>query len=759
MLRNQLRRFAQGVHWIREAFEGSGELGSSGEERLRIGPALAFSCMLALLLSGCSASATVFTVTAPNLTMHAGDPVPPLIFRVSAYDGSYASHFDGEPALATTASSASAPGTYPITVAAGTFKTVNPADRIQYVSGHLTVLPAGPAGAHLTAHVVYPRGFLDGPAPYAAIDVTHNPIANLVGDCRTDNAKAFSLLLSQNGRRNSGTANGGSIPLYLYFPPGCYATSQPVTIYGNTWALWGAGPQSSVIRLLPNSAAFNTGSPVQFFSPESVHGNQNFREYVYNLGFSIGAGNPDAIPFTSVQNNTGAVRNVQIWADDSQCPYAISLRRAYPGPMLFRDVAIYGCKAAFSSNQNEYSVTMEGVTTEAQTETAFDVGSMKVSLRHWLSDNPVRAMHVYGGAASVAILDSTLLDGAPDQTGIEVDRGASAYIRELTGSGYGITEEDNGAGTAARHTGNIAQSWTGSASTVFDSGETADSLHLPVNETPDPGDGDPAGWTALSADPSRWAEEIAHARASTLYLAPGVYHASGTMRVVVPETVNHLQFYQAKFETSDPQLVLMVGGDSSRPLVIDGCPYGSCQVVQRGKRAVVLRDSALRSYSAQQGAGDLYVEDAILSSGPKDQIPVRFFSSQNIWARQLNLEQSGVNKLECAGCRLWILGYKTEQASPSLVLTDGAEAEVFGFFFYQNRPAGEVAANISLTDLSLFATGWTKVDLAGYGQRWWVSEHQGARDDALPTDGVNSSQRMNAFYSFGSRKTRQAKQP
>jgi len=758
MLRNQLKRFVQEVNRAYKGIEGGRGSGSRRDEvRFGMRPALLFSCAFALLLSGCSASATVFTVTAPNLTMHVGDPVPPLIFRVSTYDGTYSSHFAGEPVLATKATSASAPGTYAITISAGSLRTVSAEDRVQFVSGQLTVLPAGPIGAHLTAHVAYPPRFLDGPAPYAALDVTHNSIANLAGDCRTDNAKAFSLLLSQNGGRNSGTANGGGMPLYLYFPPGCYATSQPLTIYGNTWALWGAGPQSSVIRLLPNSAAFNTGSPVQFFSPESVHGNENFREYVYNLGFSIGAGNPDAIPFTSVQNNTGAVRNVQIWADDSQCPYAISLRRAYPGPMLFRDVAIYGCKAAFSSNQNEYSVTMEGLTTEAQTGTAFDIGSLKLSLRHWLSSNSVEAMHVYGGAASVAILDSTLLGGAPDQTGIEVDRGASAYIRDLTSSGYGVTEEDKGAGTAVRRTGEIAQSWTGTPSTLFDSGEKADSLHLAVRETPDPADGDLARWNELGADPSRWPGEIEHARTATVYAAPGVYHANGTIRVVVPETVDYLQFYQAKFETSDPQLVLTVAGNSPTPLVIDGCPYGSCQIVQRGKRAVVVRDSALRSYSAEQGAGDLYVDDAILSSG-RDPLPVKFVSSQSIWARQLNLEQSGVDKLECAGCRLWILGYKTEQASPSLVLTDGAEAEVFGFFFYQNRPAGEVAANISMTDSSLFATGWTKVDLAGYGQRWWVSEHQGARDDALPTEGVNSSQRMNAFYSFGSRRTRQAKQ-
>jgi hypothetical protein len=715
--------------------------------------------LLVWMAAAFPASATVFTVRAPDLTMHAGDPLPPLIFRISEYEGTYASHFEGQPALATAATSASPPGTYPIMVTPGTFKTLDPSDQVRYIPGRLTILPEDGIGAHLTRRVFYPPHFFDGPAPYHAIDVTHNSIANLAGDCRTDNAKAFSLLLSQNGARSPATTNGGATPLYLYFPPGCYATSQPLTIDGNTWTLWGAGPQLSVIRLLPNSPAFHAGSPVQFFSPASVHGNQNFREYIYDLGFSIGPGNPDAVPFTTVQNNTGAVRNVQIWAEDSRCPYAVSLRRGYPGPMLFRNVAVYGCRAAFSSNQNEYSVTMEDITTEAQTEAAFDIGSMKISLRHWLSDNQVEAMHVYGGAASVAILDSALLGGAPDRTAIAVDKGASLYIANLTSRSYGVTEVDNSTGSAVRRTGTIAQAWSGSACSLFNSGERADSLHLAVRETPDPDDGDPATWTALGPDASRWPEQIARARSATVYLPPGIYHASGTIRVTVPDSVGHLQFYQAKFETSAPQLILTVAGSSSHALVIDGCPYGSCQIVHRGSRAVVVRDSALRSYVAEEGAGDLYVEDAILSSGPTDQVPVRFVSSQKIWARQLDLEQSAVSKLECSGCRLWVLGYKTEQASSSLVLTHGAEAEVFGFFFYQNRPPGDVPANVLIDESSLFAMGWTKVDLAGYGQRSWVSERQGGRAASLPTSDANSSQQMHAFYSFGSGRERHARHP
>jgi hypothetical protein len=235
--------------------------------------------------------ASTYTVTAPHLTMDVGDPVPPLIFTISGYTASYASHFSGEPARRTPAISSSRAGNYPIIVSQGSLKTVDGGDSLRFVNGVLTIIPADPIGAHITDNIAYPPGFLNGPAGHSAIDVTNNSVAELVADCVTDNSAAFTVLLTQGGTRTSTTTNGGSTPLYLYFPPGCYATSQPLTIYGNTWTLWGAGPQRSYIRLPPNSPAFNTGTVTQFLSPQSVTKNSNFREYIYNLGFNIGPGN------------------------------------------------------------------------------------------------------------------------------------------------------------------------------------------------------------------------------------------------------------------------------------------------------------------------------------------------------------------------------------------------------------------------------------------------------------------------------------
>jgi Pectate lyase superfamily protein len=698
-----------------------------------------------------SASGSVYTIAAPHLTMHAGDPLPPLIFRISPSPAHYADIFTGEPVRSTNATSGSPPGDYPIHIVQGSLKLANGSDRLVLADGVLTILPAGPVGAKLVNSIDYPPGFLDGPSGYPVLDVTRNPTANLVPDCKTDNAQAFRLLLSQKGLRTPASTNGGASPLFLYFPPGCYATSEALTIYGNTWSFWGSGPQRSYLRLLPNSSAFNIGRPVAFFDPQSVTKNSNFREYIYNLGFNIGVGNPDAVPFTTVQNNSGAVRNVQIWADDSNCPSAVRFDRQYPGPMLFKNVAIYGCRTAYSASQNEYSVTFENLTTEAQTETVLDNGSLTVSIRHWFSDNAVPALHVYGRVtANVALLDSEIRNGSPEIAGIRVDQGSALYIEHLISTGYSPTEIDSGTGSAVQRSGNIAQAWTGSGRSVFNTAQGPDSLHLPVRETPDPKDPPAAEWTKFDVHAEKWPEQLRQTTSSTVYAPPGIYPPVGVVELSVPDSVNHLQFFQSKFPTGAPQIVLTVAGSSRIPLVIDSCPYESCQLLHTGSRAIVLRDTTLNSYEARDGAGDVYIEDSMLNFGPRGGPTLTFYPSQRIWARQLNLEQKNADKLHCIGCTLWILGYKTEQPPSSVVLLNHARAEIFGFFFYMNvAPLTPGTANIHLTDSSLFAFGWTKVDKAGRGHPNWVLEDQGERSAALATHDVDSSQQLNFFYSFG----------
>ena len=298
-------------------------------------------------------------------------------------------------------------------------------------------------------------------------------------------------------------------------------------------------------------------------------------------------------------------------------------------------------------------------------------------------------------------------------------------------------------------TGNIEQAWTGPGQSLFDHEQSPDSLHLEVRETPVSNDPPVSQWTQLGAVVADWPAQIANSASATVYAAPGIYSAKGTTQIAVPDRVDHLEFYQAKFPTSSPQIVLAVAGSSPKPLIIDGCIYRSCRIVHTGSRAIVVRDSTLYSYTAQDGAGDFYIEDSNLISDAK--MAINFYPSQHIWARQLNLEQNSANKFNCSGCKIWILGYKTEQATPSIVLTDRARAEIFGFFFYQNvAPAMAGTASIYLTDSSLFATGWTQVDRARFGQPNWIIEKRRSATSSLATHTVDAPQQLDMYYSYGS---------
>ena len=82
----------------------------------------------------------VLKVTANNVTSVYGQALPPLTYGYSGFIGNdTAAVISGGPALSTTATSSSVPGSYPITVSTGTLATTNYS--FLYVSGTLTVQP------------------------------------------------------------------------------------------------------------------------------------------------------------------------------------------------------------------------------------------------------------------------------------------------------------------------------------------------------------------------------------------------------------------------------------------------------------------------------------------------------------------------------------------------------------------------------------------------------------------------------------------
>jgi sugar lactone lactonase YvrE len=98
----------------------------------------------------------VLKVTANNLSITYGQAIPALTYSYSGFMKSDAANVViGAPLLSTTATAASGPGSYPITVSTGTLATTNYS--FLYVSGTLTVQPANQAAlvVHATSPLIF----------------------------------------------------------------------------------------------------------------------------------------------------------------------------------------------------------------------------------------------------------------------------------------------------------------------------------------------------------------------------------------------------------------------------------------------------------------------------------------------------------------------------------------------------------------------------------------------------------------------------
>lgn len=723
----------------------SGAISVSSTQTLVASAGLTYTGLPSDQISGLYTISAVptLTLTASHETMEQGQPVPPLIYTASPTLAGLSC--TGAPSISTAATSGSAVGNYAITLGAGTLScsgyTIATANNV------MSVIAADGNGAQINNSVSYPSGFFGG-ATNPVLNATSNGVCNMVGDGVTDNTSCLNTLNDRYMVTNCSTQP--SQVNYLYFPAGTYLFTGQISPCGNGWTYWGDGPQKTIFRLAPNTyASTNT----QWFNPSSVNTASNFREYIYNIGFDVGYGNPNAIPMTALMNNSGALRDVLIWVEDSVCPEGLNLSRALAGPALAKNVGIYGCADAIYSNQSEYNFTFDQITLEGQTAQAIDSTGYNWAMQHVLSDNtvPFYLGRSIGTAASLAILDSELLNGASGNTAIrQTNAGGIVYERGVTMTGYGTAISDANGST---QTAMPSEYWSGTAQCVFCS--TPGSLRLPEQETPNPVD-DPtiSNWTNLGTNGANFASAISGSASVTAYAPPGTITGTGTYAITVPDTVNHLIFNNSLTASQNPKFTLTVAGVSSTPLVIDGCPYAVCNIVHTGSRTVVVRDSYLNGYAPSSGAGNFFAED-IVTNGGSNTTSTEFWPSQNVWARQLNIEnKTQTNQFVCNGAKLWLLGYKTENnatisgGNPSNVEENGCQAEIFGHFYYPLTATGTGFQTV-LTDSSLWDTGITFVPGASQGWPQLYQDTQGLTTNNTPTVSQSATQWTPAFYSYG----------
>ena len=559
-----------------------------------------------------------------------------------------------------------------------------------------------------TAHPATNSPEVRFPASPFVVDVTQPPYS-AKGDGVTDDTKALQLALNENVGRHR----------LLYFPAGTYLVSQTLTWpkrwndrdnWGKTY-LCGQHRDRSIIRL--KDGTFTDAKQPQAIMWCGGFGSADwFHNYVENLTFDVGQGNPGATALQFYANNSGAVRHCRFIAGAGSGVVGLDLaHRDMNGPLLVSHCEVVGFRTGIAAAHAVNSQTFEHLTLRGQREVGFKNEGQTISIRRLTSENSVPSVSTYG---TLCLLEAKLIgQGAAAQAPAVVNfNGGRIFLRDITTTGYqralaDMKTPDFAAAYRIRGTDkpgsegpDISEYCSEPATSPFPSARG--SLRLPIKETPETPWDDPKTWANVDrfgADPTGEADSAAAIQkamdsgATTVFL-PGSYNLRST--VIIRGNVRRVLGLGGMINYGKglrPDLRLAEGNAPVVFLEHFANIHGGLEIAAR--RTLVLRsvqDCDLANTPAAEGS-ELFMEDVVTHD-----LRLR---KQRLWARQLNIENEGTHLTNDAG-ELWILGYKTERGGTLLDTRGGGRSEVLGGFSYTTT-AGKLAPMFVNDSSSVFA--------------------------------------------------------